>query len=106
MALHSICRAFALHCGTSFGQRRMVEKNQPLVVAVCSLLFIIPFAVLNGPAASVETVLECVLNDYLTFIVLLFGLFCVAGNITLKVTLQDRRELMWHFWDLVLYLQV
>ena len=60
------------------------EKNQPLVVAVCSLLFIIPFAVLNGPAASVETVLECVLNDYLTFIVLLFGLFCVAGNITLE----------------------
>ncbi len=30
-----------------------------------------------------ETVLECVVNDYLTFIVLLFGLFCVAGNITI-----------------------
>lgn len=30
-----------------------------------------------------ETVLECVVNDYLTFIILLFGLFCVAGNITI-----------------------
>lgn len=27
--------------------------------------------------------MECVVNDYLTFIVLLFGLFCVAGNITI-----------------------
>ena len=26
--------------------------------------------------------LECIIDDYLTFIVLLFGLFCVAGNIT------------------------
>lgn len=60
------------------------EKRQPVIVAVWSLLFVIPFAVLNGPTASVETVLECVLNDYLTFIVLLFGLFCVAGNITLE----------------------
>lgn len=28
--------------------------------------------------------LECIIDDYLTFIVLLFGLFCVAGNITLE----------------------
>ena len=27
-------------------------------------------------------VLECILNDYLSFIIMLFGLFCVAGNIT------------------------
>ena len=32
-----------------------------------------------------ETVLECVVNDYLTFIILLFGLLCVAGNITIDV---------------------
>lgn len=60
------------------------EKNQPLVVAVWSLLFVIPYAVKYGVGDSVETVLECVLNDYLTFIILLFGLFCVAGNITLE----------------------
>ena len=60
------------------------EKNQPLVVAMWSLLFVIPYAVKYGVGDSVETVLECVLNDYLTFIILLFGLFCVAGNITLE----------------------
>ena len=31
-----------------------------------------------------ETVLECTVNDYLTFIILLFGLFCVSGNITME----------------------
>ena len=60
------------------------EKNQPLAVAVWSLLFIIPFAVTYSAGDAVETVIECILNDYLTFIVLLFGLFCVAGNITLE----------------------
>ena len=28
--------------------------------------------------------LECTVNDYLTFIILLFGLFCVSGNITME----------------------
>lgn len=60
------------------------EKNQPLAVAAWSFLFIIPFSFLYGLEYSAETVLECILNDYLTFIVLLFGLFCVAGNITLE----------------------
>lgn len=60
------------------------EKNQGLAVIMWSLLFIIPSAVINGPGATTETVLECIVNDYLTFIVLLFGLFCVSGNITLE----------------------
>ncbi len=60
------------------------EKNQPWAVAFWSLLFIIPYAVLYGAPSATETVLECIINDYLTFIVLLFGLFCVAGNITLE----------------------
>lgn len=59
------------------------EKNQPLAVVVWSLLFMIPFAISYGAGTMAETVLECVVNDYLTFIVLLFGLFCVSGNITL-----------------------
>lgn len=59
------------------------EKRQPLVIAVLSVLFIIPFAVLYGADAAAESVLECIVNDYLTFIVLLFGLYCVAGNINL-----------------------
>ena len=37
-----------------------------------------------GRRAMAEKVLECIIDDYLTFIVLLFGLFCVAGNITLE----------------------
>lgn len=60
------------------------EKHQPHAVAAWSILFILPFALLFGAGTAAETVLECVLNDYLTFIILLFGLFCVAGNITLE----------------------
>ena len=60
------------------------EKHQALAVIVWSLLFIIPSIVLNGEGETTETVLECIVNDYLTFIVLLFGLFCVSGNITLE----------------------
>lgn len=59
------------------------EEHQPVVVAFWSLLFIIPFAAMRGVGTAAETVLECMINDYLTFIVLLFGLFCVAGNITM-----------------------
>ena len=40
-----------------------------------------------GAPKAVETVLECLIGDYLTFIVLLFGLFCVAGNIKLEGSL-------------------
>ena len=59
------------------------EKHQPHAVAAWSLVFVIPFAVLFGAGSALETVLECMINDYLTFIILLFGLICVAGNITL-----------------------
>ncbi|MGN0142560.1 MAG: sodium:proton antiporter [Roseburia sp.] len=60
------------------------EAHQPHAVIFWSLLFIIPFAIKYGAGMATETVLECILNDYLTFIVLLFGLFCVSGNITLE----------------------
>ena len=52
----------------------------------CSLVnsFIIPFCVRYSAGTALETVLECLVNDYLTFIILLFGLFCVAGNITMS----------------------
>lgn len=60
------------------------ESHQPHVVALWSLLFVIPFAVLHGAGEATEIVLECLVNDYLTFIVLLFGLFCVSGNITME----------------------
>lgn len=60
------------------------EKKKPLVVAFWSLLFLIPFAIAYGFGIAAEQLLETVIGDYLTFIVLLFGLFCVSGNISLE----------------------
>lgn len=60
------------------------EEHQPHAVLLWSILFILPFTALYGAHAAAETVLECMIGDYLTFIVLLFGLFCVCGNITLS----------------------
>ena len=60
------------------------EAHQPHVVLMWILLMAIPFAVVYGTGKATETVLECIVNDYLTFIVLLFGLFCVSGNITME----------------------
>lgn len=59
------------------------EKNRPWVVLFWSLVFIIPFAVKYGIGEAAEKLSEVMVGDYLTFIVLLFGLFCVAGNISL-----------------------
>ncbi len=60
------------------------EKNRHWFVILWSLLFLIPFAVKYGMGNMTEQLLESVIGDYLTFIVLLFGLFCVAGNISLQ----------------------
>ncbi len=60
------------------------EKHRVHAVIFWSLLFIVPFTAMYGPLKASETVLETVFNDYLSFIVMLFGLFCVAGNITFE----------------------
>ncbi len=60
------------------------EEHQAPVVLAWSLAFIVPFVMGFGAHHTAEVVLDCIINDYLTFIVLLFGLFCVAGNITLE----------------------
>jgi len=60
------------------------EEHMAWVVAFWIVLFLVPYALLSGVGTAVELTLECIVNDYLTFIVLLFGLFCVAGNITLE----------------------
>ena len=60
------------------------EEHQAPVVLAWSLAFIVPFVIGFGAHHTAEVVLECIINDYLTFIVLRFGLFCVAGNITLE----------------------
>ena len=60
------------------------ESHQPHAVVFWSILFVVPFSIFFGVGEAAEKVLECIIDDYLTFIVLLFGLFCVAGNITLE----------------------
>ena len=59
------------------------EKRQGIIVALLSAALLVSYGMLQSGHAAVELALECLINDYLTFIVLLFGLFCVAGNITL-----------------------
>lgn len=60
------------------------EKYKPVAVILWSLAFLIPFAINFGGSETLEQFLEVVFGDYITFIVLLFGLFCVAGNIALE----------------------
>lgn len=63
---------------------RWWEKNKQYAVIFWSLAFLIPFAVYAGLNMAADQVLEVIFGDYITFIVLLFGLFCVAGNICLE----------------------
>lgn len=60
------------------------EKNKPYVVIFWSLAFLLPFTMYAGWQMAADQVLEVIFGDYITFIVLLFGLFCVAGNICLE----------------------
>ena len=59
------------------------EKRQGVVVAILSVMLLVAYGMLQGGGKAVELGLECLVGDYIPFIVLLFGLFCVAGNITL-----------------------
>lgn len=52
-----------------------------------SLVFLIPFAFVYGMGEAWFRLLESVLLDYVPFIVLLLGLFVVAGGIVIKGTL-------------------
>ena len=69
------------------------EKNRHWFVILWSLLFLVPFAIKYGIGMMSEQLLEVVIGDYLTFIVLLFGLFCVAGNISLEGDLKGSPKL-------------
>lgn len=58
--------------------------HQPIVVAAWSVLVVVLYAVVYGPAASAHMTVSCFIDDYLTFIVLLFGLYCASGNISFE----------------------
>ena len=49
------------------------DKNKGWAVLIWSLLFIIPFAVKYGAGETAETVLECIVNDYLSVLLVLFN---------------------------------
>lgn len=63
------------------------EHNMLKVAIAWSLIFLVPFCIVYGPGETLFRFLESVLLDYVPFIVLLFGLFVVAGGIALKGTL-------------------
>ena len=42
------------------------ESHQPLVVALWIILMVVPFAFVYGAGKTAETVLDCIVNDYLT----------------------------------------
>lgn len=60
------------------------EKNRKYMVILWSVLFLIPFAIKYSTGTMSQILLDIVINDYVPFIILLFGLFCVAGNISIR----------------------
>ena len=57
------------------------EKHEKHVIAAWGIIVLIMMYAVFGATEASEVTLDCIFNDYLTFIVLLFGLYCVAGNI-------------------------
>ncbi len=64
------------------------EKHQAMVSFLWAALFLIPYTVLGGARLASEAVAEVIFGDYLAFITLLFGLYCVCGNITVRTNLD------------------
>ena len=69
------------------------EKHMLGAAFAWSLLFLIPFAAAYGVGESWFRLLESVLLDYIPFIVLLFGLFVVAGGIAVCGTLAGTTKI-------------
>ena len=74
------------------------EAHQPHAVIFWSLLFVLPFAFVYGPGQAFEKVLECIVDDYLTFIILLFGLFVFLVISPWKEIWLVPRGSMWVFF--------
>ncbi|MBR2835680.1 MAG: sodium:proton antiporter [Coriobacteriales bacterium] len=63
------------------------EKHQLLVAAFWAFLFLIPFTIGYGLHITAEELSETIVGDYIPFIVLLLGLFTVAGGIHVRGTI-------------------
>ena len=64
------------------------EKNQLKVAIGWSLLFLIPFCIGFGVDITIFELEEVVVLDYIPFIILLLGLFTVAGGIHIAGNIQ------------------
>jgi len=63
------------------------EKNFLGVALFWAMVFLVPFAIGFGPREALFQLLEILLLDYMPFIILLWGLFAVAGGIVLNGSL-------------------
>ncbi len=63
------------------------EKHQLLGALFWALIFLIPFTIAYGPEIAAEELSETIIGDYIPFIVLLLGLFVVAGGIHIRGTI-------------------
>lgn len=54
------------------------------IAAGWALAFLLPFAVLHGPAAAGQSLVHAVVEEYVPFILLLVALFTVAGGIYIR----------------------
>ncbi len=63
------------------------EKHELLVAVVWAAIFLIPFTAVYGLELTAEELSETIIGDYIPFIVLLLGLFVVAGGIHIKGTI-------------------
>lgn len=64
------------------------EHNMAKVSAFWALVFFIPFLIIYGGGEALAQFLHIVVLDYIPFIILLFGLFAVAGGIILRGSLR------------------
>lgn len=57
------------------------ERHQLLVSLAWALIFLVPFLFAYGAEVTAEQLAEVIIGDYIPFIVLLMGLYVVAGGI-------------------------
>jgi len=58
------------------------------IAAFWGLAFLVPFALLHGPALASHAVLEVALHEYFPFVILLLSLFTIAGGVRIKGNLH------------------
>jgi Na+/H+ antiporter NhaD/arsenite permease-like protein len=60
------------------------------IVLAWAVLTLVPLAIVHGPAPALATVLQVLLSDYVSFILLLFVLYTVAGGILISGRIRTR----------------